>query len=194
MRAAGVAAERLYVYDGAAIDPNQWGGWNPEALREQPDYGANAQPKVWVMREFLNSEARGLGMPLPAGRVRFYRQDSDGQLEFTGENTIGHTPKDETLRIYTGNSFDLVGERTRTDFRVDNDRDWADEAFEIRLRNHKKEAVEIRVVEHLYRWTNWEIVASSQAFAKKDSRTIEFRATVPPDGEQVLTYKVHSSW
>jgi hypothetical protein len=65
------------------------------------------------MQEFKNSTENHLGMPLPKGRVRFYRRDDDGQLEFTGENEIDHTPKDELIRIYTGNAFDLTGERHR---------------------------------------------------------------------------------
>ena len=69
------------------------------------------------MREFVNSEANHLGMPLPAGRLRFYRQDTDGQLEFTGENEIKHTPRDETIRVFTGDAFDIKGERRRTDYR-----------------------------------------------------------------------------
>jgi hypothetical protein len=112
VRATGVPSTRLYVYDGAAIDANQWNGWDPASLRTEPSSGTQANKKIWVMREFHNSAAQGLGIPLPKGRVRFYRQDADRQLEFTGENSIDHTPKDETLRIYTGNSFDLVGERT----------------------------------------------------------------------------------
>ena len=91
-------------------------------------------------------------------------------------------PADETVRVYTGNAFDLVGQRRRTDYRVDNRTHWLDEAFEIKLRNHKKEPVEIRVVEHLYRWSNWEIRNPSNPFNKTDSRTIEFRVQVPPDG------------
>ena len=133
-------------------------------------------------------------MPLPAGRLRFYRSDADGQLEFTGENDIDHTPKDEKVRIYTGNAFDLVGERRQTDFKVSNHQDWADESFEIKVRNHKKEPVEVCVVEHLYRWVNWEIKEKSSDYTKKDARTIEFRVTVPPDGEQTVTYLVHYSW
>ena len=175
-------------------DPNQWGGWASENLRTEPSYGTQSNKKVWVMREFRNSAADGLGIPLPKGRVRFYRQDADRQLEFTGENTIDHTPKDETLRIYTGNAFDVVGERTRTDFQVDSSTRWVDEAFEIKLRNHKKEAVEVRVVEHLYRWINWEIRDFELAWTKQDSQTIEFRVTVPPDAERVVSYRVHYSW
>jgi hypothetical protein len=69
-----------------------------------------------------------------------------------------------------------------------------DESFEIKLRNHKKEPMEIRVVEHLYRWTNWDIQKPSDPFNKLDSKTVEFRVKVPPDGEKVVTYTAHYSW
>src|SRR5437879_12999877 len=119
------------------------------------------ETKVAVMREFKNSEANHLGMPLPKRRIRFYKQDDDKQLEFTGENLIDHTPKDETLHVFTGNAFDLVGERRRTNVKVDSSNHWLDESIEIKLRNHKKESVEIRVVEHLFRWINWDITEKS---------------------------------
>ena len=146
------------------------------------------------MREFRNSKENGLGIPLPKGRVRFYLRDADGQLEFTGENVIDHTPKDETVRVYVGNAFDIVGERRRTDYKTERRLHWLDESFEIRLRNHKEEAVEIRVVEHLYRWVNWEITEKSHTYLKTDSQTMEFRVTVEPDAEEVVTYKVHYTW
>ncbi len=154
----------------------------------------NPIPKIWAMVEFKNSKENHLGMPLPKGRVRFYRRDADGQLEFTGENLIDHTPGDETIRLYTGNVFDAVGERTRTSFREERGAHTVDESFEIKLRNHKKEPIEVRVVEHLYRWTNWDIMKNSDPFNKLDSKTIEFRVQVPPDGEKVVTYTAHYSW
>jgi len=194
VHAAGVKSQRLYVYDGAWINPNQYGGWTMENIRTNREYGTQSNPKVWVMQEFQNSEANHMGMPLPKGRLRFYRRDDDGRLEFTGENVIDHTPRDETIRVYTGDSFDLRGERTRTDFKVDEAHDWLDESFEIKLRNHKKEPVEFRVIEHLYRWTNWSIPVSSHKFTKKDSQTAEFRVMVPPDGERIITYTVHYTW
>jgi hypothetical protein len=133
-------------------------------------------------------------MPLPAGRVRFYTQDADGQMEFTGENTIDHTPKDELVRLYTGDSFDLVGERKQTDFKVNESQHTADESFSITVRNHKKGAAEIRVVEHLFRWLNWELTAKSQDFTKTDAQTIEFRVPLKPDEEKTVTYTVHYTW
>ena len=135
-----------------------------------------------------------MGIPLPRGQLRFYRRGEDGLLEFTGENTIDHTPIDEKIRVYAGNAFDLVGERRRTDFRRSDKHNAIDEFFEIKLRNHKKEPTVVRVVEHLYRWYTWEVTEKSLPFEKLDSQTIEFRANVLPDGEVTITYNVHYSW
>jgi hypothetical protein len=194
VRATGVKSRALYVYDGAKIDENRYNGWNWESIRNDPSYGTQSNPKVWVMREFSNAASNHLGMALPKGRVRFYRRDADGQMEFTGENTIDHTPRDEVIRVATGNAFDLVGERKRTNFKEDNNGRWMDESFEIKLRNHKKEAAEIRVVEPLYRWDNWEIRQKSDDFIKTDSQTMEFRVAVAPDAEKTVSYTVHYSW
>lgn len=195
LRADGVQAQRLYVYDGVKIDYNRYRGYPTESLRNEREYGTQSNPKVWVMKEFKNSKENHLGVPLPRGRVRFYRRDDDGQLEFTGENLIDHTPRDETVRVYTGDAFDLVGERRRTDYQIDMNRSWLDESFEIKLRNRKEQGtVEIRVVEHLYRWITWEITQKSDPFLKTDSQTIEFRIQVPAGEEKVVTYKVHYTW
>lgn len=194
LRANGVQSQRLYVYDGLKVDRNRYRGYND--LRHERDYGTQSNPKVWVMKEFKNSEDNHLGIPLPKGRVRFYRRDDDGRLEFTGENLIDHTPRDETVRIYTGDAFDLIGERRRIDYQLDASRgNWLDESFEIKLRNRKEEgSVEIRVAEHLYRWITWEITEKSDPFTKVDSQTVEFRVQVPAGEEKVITYKVHYTW
>ena len=193
VRAAGIQSQSVYVYDGFKIDQN-YGNWSYENIRQQESYGTLSNPKVWVMQEFKNSAANHLGMPLPKGRVRFYRRDDDGQLEFTGENDIEHTPKDETLRLYTGSAFDLTGERSRTEFRADFNGRWIDESFEMKVRNHKTTPVEVRIVEHLYRWTSWDIVKNSDPFKKMDSQRVEFVVQIPPDGEKIVNYKVHYSW
>jgi len=192
VQALGLRAQRLYIYDGAKTQ--QYGYYSPEQVRQDQSYGTLSNPKVWIMEEFKNSEANHLGIPLPKGKLRFYRRDTDGHLEFVGENTIDHTPKDETIRVYTGNAFDVVGERKRTNYHVDSSNKWMEESFEIRVRNHKKEPVNVRVVEHLYRWTNWKLSEQSQESVKKDAQTVEFPVSVPADGEQVVTYTVHYSW
>lgn len=193
VRAAGVPAKRLYVYDGVQMGP-QYRGWDYASIRNRPEYGTQSNPKIWVMLEFRNSEGSRLGMPLPKGKVKIYRRDTDGRNEFVGEDAIDHTAKDETVRLYTGNAFDIVGERRQTSFRLDTNNHWADESFEIKVRNHKKEEVEVRVVEHLYRAVEWEVKAKSMDFARTDARTIEFRPKVRPDGEAIITYTVHYTW
>ena len=186
VHAEKMLAPTIYVYDGAA-------GYQFYGLNTDQGYGESGNKKVMVMREFVNAETNQLGIALPAGKLRFYRRDDDGQLQFVGENTIDHTPRNETVRVTTGNAFDLVGERKQTNFKS-NIFNTIDESFEIKLRNHKKEPVEIRVVEHLYRWSNWKITAKSDDFVKKDSQTIEFRVPVKPDEEKTVTYTVHYSW
>jgi hypothetical protein len=193
IRATGIQSKTVYVYDGMRVEQN-YQNWPLESIRQQESYGLLSNPKVWVMQEFKNTTENHLGMPLPKGRVRFYRRDDDGQLQFTGENNMDHTPKDETIRLYTGNAFDMTGERTRTEYRADFNARWIDESFQIKVRNHKREPVEVRIVEHLYRWTSWDILKNSDPFKKLDSRTIEFLVQIPAGGEKTLDYKTHYSW
>jgi len=194
VRATGVTAKRIYVYDGANIDWNQYRYWAPENIRNNRDFGTQCNKKVWVMQQFVNSEKNRLGIPLPKGKLRFYRRDVDGNLEFTGESLIDHTPKDETVRVYTGNAFDLTGERKRTNYVIDLNRQYVDESFEIRLRNHKAEPATFMVVERLYRGLNWHITQETQQHKKTDAQQMEYQVTVAPDSEQVLTYTVHYTW
>ena len=187
VHAEKMLAPTIYVYDGAA-------GYQFYGLNYDQGFGQSDNKKIIVQREFKNAETNQLGIALPAGKLRFYRRDDGGQLQFVGENQIDHTPRNETVRVTTGNAFDLVGERKQTNFRVDTGDKWIDETFEIKLRNRKKDPVEIRVVEHLYRWSNWNITAKSDDFVKKDAQMIEFRVPVKPDEERIVTYTVHYSW
>jgi hypothetical protein len=194
VHAKGIQSHVLYIYDGLKID-QRFAGWGWESIFNNREYGTDSSTKVEVMREFFNAATNHLGLPLPQGRLRFYRQDADGQLEFTGENNIDHTPQNEKIRVATGNAFDLVGERKRTDFKQQqSDPRWVEESFEINLRNHKKQPVEIRVVEHLYRGSQWEIKAHSEDFTKTDAQTIEYRVMVDPEVEKTISYTVHYSW
>jgi len=195
LRAEGVKSRVLYIYNGAAIDYRRYNGWNAESIRNDRDYGTVSNPKVWVMREFENTKENGLGVPLPKGRTRFYRSDeADGRPEFTGENTIDHTPDGETVRIYTGDAFDIVGERKRTDYALRNGESTMEEAFEIRVRNRKKETVEVRVAERMYRWLNWKLIEQSDPFEKTSAQQGEFRITLQPGEEKVVTYRVQYDW
>lgn len=195
LRASGVKTKTIYIYNGARIDMQRYRHYSSDNLRSDRDYGTQSNPKVWVYREFKNTKENGLGLPLPKGRTRFYRgDDADGAIEFTGENTIDHTSEGETVRIYTGDAFDIVGERKRTDYVLRNGDREVEESFEIKVRNRKKEPVEVRVTERLYRWLNWKLIENSDPYVKTDDRNIEFRVTLAPDEEKVVTYRVHYDW
>ncbi|HEX4938222.1 MAG TPA: DUF4139 domain-containing protein [Candidatus Kapabacteria bacterium] len=192
LNVTGVKAKKLFVYDGAAI-PDHYRFQSPQDIRNDPNYGTQSNTKVWIMREFKNAKDNGLGVPLPKGRVRFYQQDEQ-QLEFIGENNIDHTPKDETVRLYTGNAFDIVGERERTDYQINTQEQWLRESFKITLKNRKQEKASVKVVEHLYRWNNWALEKKSQDFEKKNADTIEFNVSLNHDEEKVVTYTARYSW
>jgi hypothetical protein len=160
--------EKLYVYDGSQ-----------DAV------------KINVRLECKNSKADGLGLPLPKGKVRVYKKDSDGSLEFIGEDEIDHTPADEKIRLSLGNAFDISGERVQKETKKTGNRSRQD-LFEIRLRNHKKDAVQITVVEHF--WGDWKIEPATHPFVKKDAGTAEFKVPVTADGESVLTFTVNTKW
>lgn len=190
--ASDVSASKIFVYDGAASYPGQ--PFYGRDYRNDPHYGIQSNSKVWVMREFRNSASNQLGIPLPKGRVRFYQQDSDQQLEFIGENNIDHTPKEETVRLYTGNAFDVVGTRERTHFESNTQNNRIKESFRITVKNRKKEAITVRVVEHLNRWQQWTLTQSSQDSVKKDASTIEFNVPLKPNEEKSVTYTVDYFW
>ena len=194
VRAPGVKSRQLYVYEGSLMNINRRRGYDPNELRENESLGLESVSQVQIRYEFENSRENGLGIPLPKGRLRFYQRDDDGELEFVGENNINHTPENETVRVPVGLAFDVIGERKRIDFKVDSSNNWADESFEITLRNRKKEGIEVRVVEHLFRWVNWEIRGNSEPFTKLDGQEVEFRVKLEPEGEKKLTYGVHYSW
>ncbi len=153
--------------------------------------GARNPKDVTVQMEFVNSKDNGLGMPLPAGKVRVFKEDTDGALEFVGEDQIDHTPRDEKVRVYLGNAFDVVGERTRTDFKQISDR-TREESVKIQVRNHKQDAVEVTIVEHLS--GDWTVTQKSMDFNKKDAATIEFPVKVPAGGSVEVTYTARTTW
>jgi hypothetical protein len=190
--AANVPCEKILVYAGQGARFGRLGFHHPVTDR---NYGNQSNQKIDIYLRFRNAKDAGLGMPLPAGRVRVSKLDrADDSLEFIGEDTIDHTPKDEKVLIQLGSAFDVVGERRQLDFRVDTSRKWIDEQFEIKIRNHKDEPVNVLAKETLFRWANWQITDASHKFEKTDSQTIEFPALVDKDGEVVIRYTVHYSW
>ncbi len=149
--------------------------------------GAPAKDPVMVYYHFKNEEKTGLGMPLPAGTVRVYQADSHGGVLFIGEDSIVHTPKDESLDIHVGNAFDIVSERKQTDYKSISNRVHEME-YEITLRNHKDTPITVEVNEPI--GGDWEMLKSSFPYTKTAAFAAQFKVPVPKDGTAVLTYRV----
>jgi len=160
------------------------------------NYGVQTNKKVDIYLRVKNSKANGLGVPLPAGKIRVSKlDDADGALEFIGEDLIDHTARDETVQVKLGSAFDVVGERRQADFRIDTNAKWIEEDIEVKVRNQKPdEAVTVLVKENLYRWTNWTIIKRNAEFSKDDSRTIVFPVKLAPKAEGVVRYTVRYTW
>ena len=187
-KARQIPARRLLTYTGAMAP--EFG--SPYMERNA---GIAMTTRVESFVEFRNDAASGLGVPLPAGRVRVSKLDAaDGSLEFIGEDAIGHTPKDENVRLKLGDAFDVVGERRQVDFTVNSGGHVMEEEIEVKIRNHKSQPVEVIVQEPLYRWTNWRLLSKSQDYVKDSARLIHFTVNVPRDGESVVRYRVRYTW
>jgi len=146
---------------------------------------------VRVVVQFKNDEASGMGMPLPEGTVRLFKQDSKGQAQFVGEDRIKHTPKEEEVRLNTGNAFDIKGEASQMDYKDIGNGYTA--TYKVKLKNHKEhEDAVITVTANIY--GDWQITSSNFDYVKKDAWTAEFNVPVKADGEAELTYAVKVVW
>ena len=187
-----IPAKKILVYDGLE---GQWQMYfdNP-SYRAQSTFGQQSNTKVGVFVVFKNDKKSGLGLPLPKGKVRVYKKDQDGKEQFVGEDEIDHTPKDEELRLYLGNAFDVVGDRVQKDFRTVVPGHVIEETIEIRVRNHKDGPAEVQVFEHPWRWSQWEVTVSSESWEKKDQSTLIFPLTLKKDEERTVRYTIRYTW
>ena len=188
-QAKQIPAKKILLYYGA-LQPYFY----PSPYTDR-NMGVAMNKKVDVYLEFKNDKQFGLGVPLPAGRLRVSQLDkADGSLEFIGEDKIDHTPKDEQVRVKLGSAFDVVGERRQVNFSVDTTAKVMEEEIEVKLRNHKSQPVDVVVKENLYRWSNWKILTQTHKYDKEDARTISFPVKVAKDGETVVRYRVRYTW
>jgi hypothetical protein len=190
-RAPAVGCEKALVYSGQAQAFHPYG-----AVMTDRGFGTQSNRKVDVLLRFRNAQSNGLGVPLPAGRLRVARMDpADRSLEFIGEDVIAHTPRDELVQVKLGSAFDVVGERKQLDFRLDTAAKWMEEDIEVRVRNRKQgETVAVLVRENLHRWSQWAITRKSHDFTKEDARTVHFPVKVAPGAEAVVRYTVRYTW
>jgi len=180
LEGSDVPVQKLFVVNGQNF-----------YYRSQLAPGAPTKDPVQVFYKFKNEEKAGLGIPLPAGNVRVYQQDSKGGVLFVGEDHIDHTPKDEFVTVKIGNAFDVVSERKQTDFKKIADRVYEME-YSITLRNHKDIPINVQVNEPI--GGDWEMLSSTLPATKAAAFAAQFNVPVKANGESVLTYRVRVKW
>ncbi len=157
---------------------------------QQGEIGVKLKASVFL--EIDNREEANLGMPLPKGVIRIYKQDARGQAQFVGEDRIDHTPKNETLRLKLGEAFDVTADKTQTDFvKLSGTGPWQyqfETAYRLRLRNAKPEPVTVKVREPIP--GDWKMLESSYPQEKVSANLAEWVIEIPAEGETVLTYRV----
>jgi hypothetical protein len=177
LEAAGFKVAKEFVLSGQRY---YYAGYNSP--------GQVVKEKVGVFMEFRNSQQNKLGLPLPAGTVRLYKKDDQGNQQFIGEDRIDHTPKDEDVRVKVGDAFDIVAERKQTDYKVIATGEIYEYAYEIKIRNHKNEAVSVVVNEPV--GGDWKMISSSYEAEKTAAFAARFKVPVEKDGEATLSYRV----
>ncbi|MBL7998107.1 MAG: DUF4139 domain-containing protein [Candidatus Kapabacteria bacterium] len=182
MSAANAGIKKKLIFDGSRY--NFSGG--------MPGGGAATdEQKAAVVVEIKNEQANNMGVPLPKGKVRVYKADQRGNLQFVGEDRIDHTPKDELVRLYIGDAFDVVGTRKQTSVNQISDR-VNETSYEITIRNRKETTADVSVVEHF--WGDWQITQKNTPFEKLDARSVEFPLTLKKGESKTITFTVRTKW
>lgn len=179
---------RVYVYDGVRFDRfqrNRRNDWN---------YGTEYHTTVDTYLNFENTASAGLGLNLPPGSLRLYQQRDDGTLELLGSDLLAPVSRDSSGNVRVGPARGLRGERERTGYSEVRPLHEYEESFEIRLSNDSDQTVTLRVVEHLYRWSEYEIVKADTDYENIGGQAIEFRPELKPGGRKAIHYTVRYSW
>jgi len=189
LSASGAAVDKEMIFDGRGDWFRSW--WYPGRSGDPGSGYDTKSGKVSVVLVFKNTKANHMGMPLPKGTIRVYKEDDTGSRQFIGEDSIDHTPKDENIRLHVGEAFDVVGEYKKTDYkRISTN--VVEESFEVTIKNHKDSPVKVKVVDHV--WSDWKVEKSNSDYTKKDASTIEFPITVPANDKKVVTYTIRTKW
>jgi hypothetical protein len=166
----GVPATKAYRY------VNGWTGSQNEA-----------QSAATVL-QFSSARSGGIGDALPAGTVRVYIRDAQGQPQFIGESNIGHTPQGSQLALTTGQAFDVkvkptVAERTRL-----SDSKWRTR-MTYTLTNARPEPVTVNLVQGGIEWgyADTRVVEESLKSERTSASQVEWKVPVPANGETVVT-------
>lgn len=147
---------------------------------------------VQSLIKFVNTEAQGLGKPLPKGVIKVYKADADGNLEFIGEDSINHTSRNEEVSITTGKAFDLVASSQVRNHKTISQRSSSREIY-VNIKNNSSLRKSINVVHQLS--GNAKVSFTELRYAYDEFKnTITYTVNLDPDQEQSFFFRELSEW
>jgi len=153
------------------------------------NYGSNEKP-LTVQVKIPNSKNNNLGIPLPEGVVRIFKEDIDKTLQMVGEDNIKHTSKNDTLKLTVGKAFDVKGEKlimNRDQFKRSEE-----VKVQIKVKNSKDEKVSV-VVEELHS-NDWNVLEASDKYVKKSNSKLHFYVDVNANSTKTIVYRFRRNW
>ena len=153
--------------------------------------GIYSDKKIETIIKFKNSEESNLGVPLPAGTIKFYKEDSEGSIQFIGEDSIEHTPKDKEVELSIGIVFDITADRKETKTEKVGE-SCEKNYYETKILNSKDKDVTVYAKQLIY--GDSKVTESSQPYEQEDSQTLKFTVPVKAGIEEKLTYAILRCW
>ena len=126
-----------------------------------------------------------MGMPLPKGKVRMFKEDIDGSLQLIGEDRISHTGKKEQLELTAGKAFDVKGKRTIVNREKYRHEEIIDVKIELFNRTDNTANIEVRENHH----GDWHIKSSSSDYTKESNSLLVFPVTLKGNQEKTIEYE-----
>jgi len=160
-------------------------------LFRQDYFGTDETPQnASVVLHFTNSRAGGLGAQLPAGVVRVYVRDIDGEPKFIGEDQITHTPGGSDLSIKTGEAFDVTVQPTLV--KSDKSRKGSTtHSMTYLVRNARSEPVTVEVRQGGL-WRGGKVLEESLPSRRVDAYNLVWMVNVPANGETTLAATINT--
>lgn len=174
MPSAGIKVDKTYTLD---THRSSYSEKDKDKLRIRVNLG------------FDNSVENGLGMPLPKGMLRVYKEDRGGELRFVGEDAIEHTPVGEKVLIYVGDAYDLTAYHKIVNVEKKSESKLR-ETYEVTIENHKQDDITVTVIDHPKGWDEWKIIDSSHEYRKVSNFMIEFIVDIKSGGESKIFYTI----
>lgn len=164
-------------------------GYSKKYVFENTERRQKEEP-LEVQLTMENTDANGLGISLPAGKVEMYLHKEGQGLEYIGADGMGQVPKGQFTTLTSGRAFDVFGNRKVLNY--DRQRKSEEAVIEIRVTNARNEKVNVLLIEHIN--GDWVIKDESLNYLKKDASTIHFPLSLNAGETKSVYYTYRKEW